>query len=68
MNLGTEGVLKLIDFGESKMVKADRMYSEFVGTIHYVESSDIAVFVFFVFGWDANTQIPPEIVRARSGR
>merc|ERR1712216_346641 len=33
---GIDGVLQLIDFGDSKIVNEKRKYSKFVGTIHYV--------------------------------
>eukprot|EP00485_Elphidium_margaritaceum_P001610 CAMPEP_0202689094 /NCGR_PEP_ID=MMETSP1385-20130828/4437_1 /ASSEMBLY_ACC=CAM_ASM_000861 /TAXON_ID=933848 /ORGANISM="Elphidium margaritaceum" /LENGTH=633 /DNA_ID=CAMNT_0049344181 /DNA_START=36 /DNA_END=1937 /DNA_ORIENTATION=+ len=33
---GLGGCLKIIDFGDSKIIQPDRIYSEFVGTIHYV--------------------------------
>lgn len=33
---GKDGVLQLIDFGDSKHVKENETYNEFVGTIHYV--------------------------------
>ena len=35
--IGADGVLQLIDFGDSKIVQEDKTYNEFVGTIHYVE-------------------------------
>ena len=33
---GSSGRLQIIDFGESLIVQSDKMYSNFVGTIHYV--------------------------------
>ena len=36
---GTEGVLKIIDFGESLIVDPEGMYEECVGTIHFVSLS-----------------------------
>jgi len=33
---GIEGTLKLIDFGESKIVDPEEMYNECIGTIHFV--------------------------------
>eukprot|EP00485_Elphidium_margaritaceum_P001745 CAMPEP_0202694468 /NCGR_PEP_ID=MMETSP1385-20130828/8324_1 /ASSEMBLY_ACC=CAM_ASM_000861 /TAXON_ID=933848 /ORGANISM="Elphidium margaritaceum" /LENGTH=732 /DNA_ID=CAMNT_0049350321 /DNA_START=25 /DNA_END=2223 /DNA_ORIENTATION=- len=33
---GPEGVLKIIDFGDSLCVEEEKTYAEFVGTIHYV--------------------------------
>lgn len=35
---GPNGVLKIIDFGGSKIVDPMTMYSDCVGTIHFVES------------------------------
>ena len=34
---GSKGILQLIDFGDCKIIKDDKMYNEFVGTIHYVK-------------------------------
>ena len=33
---GSEGVLQLIDFGDSQEVQDKSVYQDFVGTIHYV--------------------------------
>ena len=34
--LGSNGVLQLIDFGDSKVIRDKAVYESFVGTIHYV--------------------------------
>ena len=34
---GSNGVLQLIDFGDSQVVQEKSVYQDFVGTIHYVE-------------------------------
>ena len=33
---GDDAVVKIIDFGDSEIVQDDRVYTDFVGTVHYV--------------------------------
>lgn len=33
---GDDAVVKIIDFGDSEIVHDDKVYTDFVGTVHYV--------------------------------
>ena len=43
---GRDGKLVIIDFGESKIIDDNKLYTDFIGSIHYVKYRKFRIFPF----------------------